>query len=239
MWLRIFPKIFLIVAILTANIALAQAVPDCEDVPGAVTTDGVGLVRPESIQWDAKSGFWYQSNQGDPNDPTDGFISKLNPDGTVAELKWVTGLGHPTGIRIFKDELYVADRDFNNTLNNNAVVVIDLAHGSIVKHYSISSTLLTGGAINDPAVDKKTDAIYVSVFSINANLGNTVLKVPLAGNGSDASQLASPASLAFGRQPNGTLLYQNDLIVMNSINSDGTYGGFKRVDLDTGTIEHL
>ena len=219
---------------LASAASMAQEVPDCGDVPGAVVLEGVGLSRPESIQWDAKTGYWYLSNQGSPTDPTDGFISRLHPDGTVDKLAWATGLGHPLGIRIFERKLYVADRDHGASLNN-AIAVFDLSSddGALLKTYSIGSNLTNGGGVNDPVVDKKTDAIYVSVFSLNAALGNTVLKIPLSGDGSDAVQLASPESLAFGHQPNGILLDKHDLIVGNSD------GEFLRADLATGEIEVL
>ena len=226
--------IFSLVLSLVSASSWAQDPPDCGDIPDAIITDGVGFSRPESVQWDVKTGFWYVSNQGSPTNPTDGFISRLHPDGTVDKIAWATGLGHPLGIRIFEGNLYVADRDHGAVLNN-AIAVYDLSSddGDLVKTYSIGSNLTNGGGVNDPVVDKKTDAIYVSIFSLDAALGNTVLKVPLSGDGSDATQLASPASLAFGHQPNGTLMDKHDLIVGNSD------GEFIRVDLGTGEIEIL
>jgi len=40
-----------------------------------------------------------------------GFIALLNPDGSVKDLEWVTGLNAPKGMGILNDNLYVADID--------------------------------------------------------------------------------------------------------------------------------
>jgi hypothetical protein len=47
-------------------------------------------------------GYDYRNNQ-------DGFITKMNTEGEILELKWITGLEDPKGIAVYKNVLYVAD----------------------------------------------------------------------------------------------------------------------------------
>jgi hypothetical protein len=207
---------------------------DCWDVPGTVvyhSTPTDPIARPESIQFDSASGFWYNSNIGSPTVFTDGYISKRNPDGSIHTALWVAGLGNPAGVRVHKGTLYVADAFYTvpPAASIAAIIAIDIASGTIVKTYTLSPTLMDGGGtINDVEVDKKTNAIYVSVRAGTPTPNTTVLEVPVDGDGSDASRLVPPGS--FGPQPNGVLLYKKDLIVVNSA------GEFRRVDLETETM---
>lgn len=74
-----------------------------------------GLQAPESVITDGT--FFYVSNLGARLAPSakdaDGFISKLDADGNILELKWIAGddLHAPKGMGIVKDVLYVADVD--------------------------------------------------------------------------------------------------------------------------------
>jgi hypothetical protein len=79
----------------------------------------VGFMTPESVLHDAAADVYLVSNiNGAPGEKDDnGFISQLSPDGTVANLKWITGdsasvtLHAPKGMAIRGDTLYVADID--------------------------------------------------------------------------------------------------------------------------------
>ncbi|HAH23626.1 MAG TPA: ATP-binding protein, partial [Prolixibacteraceae bacterium] len=58
-----------------------------------------GIKTPESALFDAKSNKIYVSNiDGDPSKKDgNGFISILNADGKMEQLKWATGLNAPKG----------------------------------------------------------------------------------------------------------------------------------------------
>jgi DNA-binding beta-propeller fold protein YncE len=72
-----------------------------------------GFSSPESVISDGK--FIYVSNVGAKLEPmakdSDGFISKLNPEGKVLDLKFIRGLNAPKGMAISANKLYVTDID--------------------------------------------------------------------------------------------------------------------------------
>jgi hypothetical protein len=77
----------------------------------------VGFATPESAIYDPAADVFVVSNiNGGPAEVDDnGFISKIAPDGKVAELKWIDGarpdvkLDAPKGMAISGDFLWVAD----------------------------------------------------------------------------------------------------------------------------------
>jgi hypothetical protein len=82
-----------------------------------VVVADVGLSTPESVLHDAMADVYLVSNiNGGPLDEDDnGFISRLSPDGSVLELKWIDGahaevlLNAPKGMALQAGVLYVAD----------------------------------------------------------------------------------------------------------------------------------
>lgn len=92
----------------------AQSAPPPAPV---LTVEAVGLLAPESILHDAESDTYLVANvNGKPLDTDrNGFISKIRPDGTIVELKWIDGakpgtsLDAPKGMALRGDTLYVAD----------------------------------------------------------------------------------------------------------------------------------
>ncbi len=78
-----------------------------------------GLSTPESALYDAANDVYLVSNiNGSPVAVDDnGFISKIAPDGTIVELKWIDGakdsvkLNAPKGMAIADGVLYVSDID--------------------------------------------------------------------------------------------------------------------------------
>ncbi len=211
----------------------STALASCSVWPGAVILRNVGFLRPESAVWDPQSGFWYVSNQGAQASTTDGFISKVSKDGALVQLSWVTGLGNPSGMRILEGKLYVSDPNLQATLPNYAVVAIDVATGVRQKTYTLDLSLMNAPnrGLNDLEVDKTTNALYASVFDTRAGFGETIIKVPLDGTGSNATQFVTPGSV--GVRPNGVLIRNRDLIVMNGA------GGFSSVSLDTRLVTSL
>lgn len=87
------------------------------------------LKTPESVLYDGERDVIYVSNiNGDPlQKDGNGFISILNPDGSVKNLEWITDLDAPKGLAIFEGKLYVSDID--------KLVEIDIKKGTIIKKY--------------------------------------------------------------------------------------------------------
>ena len=78
---------------------------------------GVGLASPKAVLYDAQSDVYLVSNVDGGLADADGkgFISKLAPDGSLLELKWIGGeaaagvLDAPKGMALVGDKLYVTD----------------------------------------------------------------------------------------------------------------------------------
>jgi len=87
--------------------------------PSSITVAEVGLQTPESVLHDPVADVYIVANiNGNPTDKdNNGFLSRITPDGEVAELKWVEGgrdgvtLHAPKGMAIKGDTLFVADID--------------------------------------------------------------------------------------------------------------------------------
>lgn len=92
-----------------------------------VRVEDAGLQTPESVLHDEQADVYIVSNiNGAPLERDDnGFISRVRPDGTVEELRWIDGaaesvpLSAPKGLAIHGDTLFVTDIDsvraFNRT----------------------------------------------------------------------------------------------------------------------------
>ena len=93
--------------------------PTAPDGLSTVIVEGVGFETPESVLHDVLADVYLVSNiVGEPLDRDGrGFISRINPNGTMEELRWIDGgrggveLNAPKGMAIRGDTLYVADLD--------------------------------------------------------------------------------------------------------------------------------
>ena len=106
-------------------------------------TDTV-MRAPESTLYDADHDVIYVANIGAVNkdgQDGDGFIAQLSPDGSVKELKWVTGLNDPKGMGRFENTLYVTDL--------NEIAAIDIPSGEITDTYPVEGATF----LNDITVD--------------------------------------------------------------------------------------
>ncbi len=115
------------------------------------STDTV-MVAPESVIYDEGSGSLYVANIGAVDakgSDGDGFISKMDTDGKITELKWATGLNDPKGMGIYDNKLYVADI--------REVAVINLESGEIEETYPIEGA----GFLNDITTGED-GAVYIS-----------------------------------------------------------------------------
>lgn len=128
-----------------------------------------GLKVPESFIIDEETGAYYISNiNGAPTEMNgNGFITKLNPDGSVDALKFIEGgrdllLNAPKGLLIVGDLLYVSDIDevraFNKTTGKE-VEGIDLR--------SFSPKFLNDLAVDPQGYIYVTDMGTNRIFSIN------------------------------------------------------------------------
>jgi len=111
-----------------------------------------GFNNPESIVFDSKNEVFYVSNRG-AGGPTakdeNGFIAKVEADGKMQTLEWITGLNAPKGTALKGNTLYVADID--------EVVEIDIINGVITNKYTATDAEI----LNDVTIDSKGD-IYIS-----------------------------------------------------------------------------
>lgn len=71
----------------------------------------------------------------------DGYISKIKPDGSVVELKWVENLDAPKGMAILNGKLYVSDID--------KIIAINLNDGEIAQSVTVDSAKF----LNDVCTD--------------------------------------------------------------------------------------
>lgn len=119
--------------------------------------EALGFEEPDSVSYNARSNALFVSNiNGDPMAKDgNGYISKLNPDGSIRRLKWITGLDAPKGLAFFGYFLYVADID--------QLVVIDKRKAMIRTRYHA----LSSKSLNDVAVDNQ-GRVYVSDTKGNA-----------------------------------------------------------------------
>lgn len=102
--MRRFWRPMLLLAASVAAPALAQQV-----------VANVGFEGSEAARYDERRDEYIVSNLGPAGTGNDGFISRVAPDGTVRELKWIAGgvkgatLISPLGIYLKNDLVYVAD----------------------------------------------------------------------------------------------------------------------------------
>lgn len=113
-------------------------------------TDSI-INLPESVLPDVKAGVLYVSVMGNSADDKDGIggVGKLDMNGKVINLDWVTGLNSPKGLAIYGDKMYVADL--------SDVVVIDIPKGKVELTIPIEGAKF----LNDVTVSDK-GIVYVS-----------------------------------------------------------------------------
>ncbi|SEL34708.1 hypothetical protein SAMN05421740_104358 [Parapedobacter koreensis] len=159
----------------TQNNDTAEA-PATPELTLSWKTDTV-FTGSESTLYDPATDIIYVTNGNTKagEKDNDGFISIVNTDGTIRELKWVEGDLHaPKGMALLDGKLYVTDID--------AVKIIDVSSAAIEKTVTIDSAVF----LNDLATDGKqlyfsdsrtgkiysmtTDGNYTVISTTNANV---------------------------------------------------------------------
>lgn len=128
-----------------------------EDTPEVTRIEGVGLQGPESVLHDEAADVYLVSNiNGEPAaEDGNGFISRVSPDGTVSELKWIDGaaegvtLNAPKGMAVIGDSLFVTDID--------CVRIFMRTSGEPAGDFCIDGATF----LNDVAVDQN-ETLYVT-----------------------------------------------------------------------------
>ncbi len=185
--------------------------------------DSTGFKTPESIFYDAGADIYLVSNiNGSPTDIDDnGFISRVNPNGSIAELKWIDGanenvtLSAPKGMALVGEVLYVADI--------NTVRLFDRETGD-----SVGSVKIPGSTFLNDVVADGNGGVYVSDSGMNPDF---------SASGTDAVYHISPdgsvETVAKGKElmgPNGLALVEGRLLCV-------TFGGKSLLEIGMdGTV---
>lgn len=160
----------------------------------------------ESCTFDPQRNLILASNAGNPQNlvENDGFISRINPDGSVHTSKWIGAtrdglmLNHPLGSAVQGNTLYVVDID--------TVRTFDLATGTPGRAIQVpGATILNGIGV----------AADGTIYTSNTRNPERIYKVTAAGQ---VSTLVDGAPLAL---PNGVAIDpQGNVVVVNIGNND-------------------
>ncbi len=171
------------------------------------------LSGPESVVFDPIRNLLYVSNlrKERQSDVFYGqeFISKINLDGKVVDLRWIENLSEPTGMCIFNDQLYIVERF--------GLVVYDLKTDRVDRKIRIPSN----GFINDVTLGADS-TIYVSDSSTE-----TIFTVK---NDRVSTWYSHPEI----SHPNG-ILYHNGMLLID-VNGDST---LKALDVTTHELREI
>lgn len=184
----------------------------------------VGFSTPESVEYYAAEDVYLVGNiNGSPLAVDgNGFISKIKPDGTVIDLKWIDGtkegvtLSAPKGMAITDNILFVADI--------NEVQLFDLPGGAQKASISIKgSTFLNGVTPGEGGSVYVTDSGITTGFKESGT--DAIYKVT-----ADGTYTTVVADKEMGR-PNGIVARGTDLIVV-------TFGSGKVYRIDDKGKRH-
>jgi sugar lactone lactonase YvrE len=207
-------------ALLLAVLALAacrqgerQAAADSTLVPGDSFTVADSFRTPESVLYDAVMDVYVVANiNGSPADKDDnGFLSRVSPNGTVVELRWVDGasdgitLNAPKGMGIKGDTLFVADID--------EVRLFDRTTGQ-----PLGARPVRGASFLNDITIGPDGTVYVS---------DTGVRPDFSPAGTDAvyrfDAAGAPVALARGRAlggPNGLFAYDRGVLVVTYLSGE-------------------
>jgi sugar lactone lactonase YvrE len=159
-------RLFLAAAL--AAISIAQT----DSVARPLWSVTEGMDSPESVYYDAGSGFLYSSQiVGDASAKDgNGRIVKLTLDGKVVDANWITGLNAPKGLRAHQGTLFVADID--------EVVAIDIAAGRISSRVKTDAKFLNDLATAPDGAVYATDSFQNRVYVVRNGVASVFVESP-------------------------------------------------------------
>ena len=208
-------------AFVSALLMSVAGIPAAQSAELAELWRTTGFDLPESVSWDQDAQAFFVSNiGGDPmSKDGNGTISKVNPDGSIADAAWANGMDAPKGIDIANGTLYVSAVDH--------VVAFDVASGERLADYSVPGAVF----LND---------IYAApdgrVF-VSDTFGNAVFVIQ-----SGEASLVSRDPLLAGA--NGLTMIGNDLIVADLGDASNGFdkivpGTVVKIDLATNAVSYF
>ncbi|MFC1791775.1 SMP-30/gluconolactonase/LRE family protein [Gemmatimonadota bacterium] len=110
------------------------------------------FLTPETVLKDPNRDILYVTNFDNAystrTEPS-GYISRLAMDGEILDHQWVTGLHAPTGMDIWRDTLFVAEREH--------LLAVDLTTGGVAGRWAIPDPVFP----NDLVIDED-GTVYIS-----------------------------------------------------------------------------
>jgi len=174
------------------------------------------FLTPESVLKDPNRDILYVSsfdNEFARKAEPSGYISTLSLEGEVLEHRWVDGLSAPTGMDMWRDTLFVAERE--------QLLAIDAATGEIAGRWAIPDAVFP----NDLVIDEN-GTVYISDTRTGDWAESRIYRFRDGRFDIFANEGISRA--------NGLWIHDGWLIVGSS--GDGL---LKRVELATGRIETI
>ncbi|MGK4007198.1 hypothetical protein WMF31_31540 [Sorangium sp. So ce1036] len=178
-----------------------------------------GFDAPESCYWDPIDRYWYVTSMGAGD--AEGWISRLDADGTVLEMEWTPPVFlNPRGIRVFEGVLYVTDED--------RVIGITLDENMDLVEYFFDGSQF----VNDVVIDEATGQGYAS---------DSLAQVIYRFDTSDPDNTEVFLSFDEGTNPNGLLVDGGALIAVSSGNFEAAdvLGRVLSIDLAGKTVTPL
>lgn len=193
----------------------AAAVFTAAGVVTAWKTDAI-FRMPESAAYDPAHNAFYVSIY-DATTPSRGqglqAIARLSADGTTIDPAWAAGLNNPTGLAVFEDKLYVAER--------SQLAEIDTRSGQVTGRHAVPAP----GFLNDVAVDPASGRVFLSDSGKNTIYVFDGAKVEPWLTGDDIPQ------------PNGLLVLDGALLVGTT--GDGSLKSVSLADKSVRTVARL
>lgn len=190
----------------------------------SITVAGVGLRTPESVLHDATADIYLVSNiNGAPTaEDGNGFISQIDPDGSVIAQKWVDGqtagvtLNAPKGLAIKGDTLFVADI--------TAVRAFHRVSGEPLGSWEVPGSTF----LNDLAVGPD-GTLYVSDSGMNPDFSSSGTDAVHRFESGEPVAVVQDTALA---NPNGIDVVGTDIVVVS-------FGApqVRTISTETGAVE--
>ena len=181
------PRPIVLAALCPALLAACTPKPSIHSAADSARVAMVdGFVQPEAARYDPEQDVYFVSNfgEGQPGTrDTNGFVSRMRPDGTIESLRWIAGktngvvLHAPLGMTIVGDTLWVVDA--------GAVRGFDRRTGAPLR--TVEFTGMDVGFLNDVAAgpdgtlyvtDTGRDRIYRVRGDVQVALGDSALGRP-------------------------------------------------------------